>query len=70
MRCSTCISVAGNVDCFVCGLTFELSGRQRCDDWPARSMITSTASRARRRAVGSPLERVVRPQLSHGWRIP
>jgi hypothetical protein len=41
-------------------LTFELSGGRRCDDWPARLMISRTASRARRRAVGSPLERGVR----------
>ncbi len=44
------------------GLTFELSGGRRCDDWPARLMIPSTASRARRHAVGSPLERGVRPR--------
>ena len=41
-------------------LTFELSGGRRCDGWPARLMISRTASRARRHAVGSPLERVVR----------
>ena len=47
--------------CLVCGLTFELSGGRRCDGWPSRLMISRTASRARRHAVGSPLERVVRP---------
>jgi hypothetical protein len=41
-------------------LTFELSGGRRCDDWPARLMIGVAASRARRHAVGSPLERGVR----------
>ena len=45
-------------------LTFELSGRRRCDGRPARPMINSTASRAWRHAVGAPLERGVRPLSS------
>jgi hypothetical protein len=45
----------------LCGLTFELSGRQRHSAWPARRMMYHCASRAKRYAVGSPLERLVRP---------
>lgn len=49
--------------------TFEPSGRRRCDAWPASPMIASAATRARRRAVGYPLELGVRrhaPQAKEG----
>jgi hypothetical protein len=44
------------------GLTCELSGHRRCGAWPAWQMIDNTAARAKRHAVGAPLEREVRPQ--------
>ena len=47
-----------------CGLTLELSGRQRHSAWPARCMMNHCASRAKRYAVDSPLERLVRPAHS------
>ena len=51
--------------CFVCGITFELSGRRRQDARPAmQKMYTVPASRAWWHAVGAPLERGVRHQFS------
>jgi hypothetical protein len=44
----------------VCALTFELSGRHWKDAWPARCMMTASASRAKWLAGGGPLERRVR----------
>ena len=55
----------------VCGfqrLTFELSGRQRQDARPARTMIVGTASRAWWPAVGAPLERRVRQRIARSAR--
>ena len=48
----------------LCGLTFELRGRRREGDWPARRMIDSErlAGQAACR-WRSPLERRVRPHL-------
>ena len=52
--------------CFVCSLTFELSGRRRQDARPAlQKMYTVPAARAWWPAVGAPLERGVRPH----WRL-
>ena len=48
--------------CFVCGITFELSGRQRQDARPGhRKMYTVPCGRAWWPAVGAPLERGVMP---------
>ncbi len=44
-------------------LTFELSGRRRCGAWPAGRMMAHSGPRAKCHAVGSPLERGVRPPL-------
>ena len=49
----------------ICGLTLELSGRQRLAAWPALKIMPRTEARARPQAVGSPLERRVRPQWLH-----
>jgi hypothetical protein len=54
----------------LCGLTFELSGRQRWDARPAKWMIACAASRAWWPAVGAPLERGVRPHLARLPRPP
>jgi hypothetical protein len=55
------------------GLTFELSGPRRVGAWPARCMMTASASRAKCQAGGGPLERRVRAhsrqpalELCHG----
>jgi hypothetical protein len=42
-----------------CGLTFELSGPRRSGAWPARRMMTVSATRAKRYAGVSPLQRGV-----------
>ncbi len=47
-----------------CGLTFELMGVRRCGAWPARRMMTASASRAKCHAGARPLERRVRPHLA------
>ena len=44
------------------GLTFELSRERRCGAWPARRMMTVSASRAKCHAGASRLQRRVRPQ--------
>jgi len=46
---------------WLCCLTFELSGERRDSAWPARRMMTVSASRAKCYAGASPLERRVRP---------
>ena len=62
MRMS-CVATGRHV--FVCGLTFELSGRQRQVARPGlQTMYRVPAARAWRPAAGAPLERVVRPQLA------
>jgi len=38
----------------LCGLTFELRGRNRDGAWPARRMMTASASRAKCHAGGGP----------------
>ena len=53
---------------FVCGLTFELSGRQRLDARPGLAkMYRVPPDRAWWPAVGAPLEQVVRPCTVLGW---
>src|SRR3990167_5020206 len=48
-----------------CRLTFELRGRNRDGAWPAKRMMTASASRAKCHAGGGPwLERRVRPHLA------
>ena len=49
---------------FLCGLTFEVSGSRRCGAWPAGRMMKHSGPRAKRHAVGSPLDRGVRHRLS------
>ena len=50
----------------LCGLTFELSGRQRQDARPGLAkMYRVPLDRAWWPAVGAPLERVVRPRRGH-----
>jgi hypothetical protein len=67
-----CERVEGSFDCFTkrmshdCWLTFELSGPRRIGAWPARCMMTASASRAKCQAGGGPLERRVRPQSGRG----
>ena len=73
-------SVADRTHCLAgsCGLTFELSGSQRWDARPGLWKMLSTTDRAWWHAVGSPLERGVRPQCLHEpnatwqgpWRLP
>ena len=48
----------------MCGLTLELSGRQRCGAWPAGCMMYHCGLRAKCHAGGSPLERLVRHRLT------
>ena len=52
--------------CFLCGLTFELSGHRRIGAWPAKRMMTLAGSRAKWQSGGGPLERRVRPHLGFG----
>jgi hypothetical protein len=42
-------------------LTFEVRGRSRDGAWPAKRMMTASASRAKCHAGGGPLDRGVRP---------
>lgn len=42
------------MDRIVCGLTFELKGRNRNGAWPAMRMMTASASRAKCHAGGGP----------------
>ena len=52
----------------LCGLTFELRGRQRWDARPGlQKMYRVPASRAWWPAVGAPFERGVRPQWEDAW---
>jgi len=56
--------VGEHFNCRVCWLTFELRGRKRHGAWPAKRMMTASASRAKCHAGGGPwLERRVRPHL-------
>ena len=52
---------ASTLSAATCCLTFELRGWRREGAWPARRMMTVSASRAKCLAGGSPHERRVRP---------
>lgn len=49
---------------FLYSLNVELTGRQRRGALAARQMMNQTAARPGRHAVGSPVERRVRPQFA------
>ena len=52
--------------CFLCSLTFEVSGRQRQDAKPVQCRINHRTARAWWPADGAPLDRGVRP---HSWAL-
>jgi hypothetical protein len=65
-RANSCSGAEGSMKrqrLWICGLTFELSGRHRIGAWPAKRMMTLAGSRAKCQAGGGPLERRVRPHL-------
>jgi hypothetical protein len=53
--------------CLLCGITFEVSGRQRQDAKPVQCSINHRTARAWWPADGAPLDRGVRP---HSAQLP